>query len=1297
MKKLLSIMICTVMLITTVATPLSASAASTADSASASTKTDTDVNVGATNSFGNMLADTLEESTDSDSGNREYVITDVIVKGNTASVSYCAVESCTVVVALYDEKSGEMLATGNADVQPEQTSIDVSIDTDKMPKTFTLKAFMLDGENNPLSAAYSSDMYTESIQYVKSLKASDFDSGKVLNLDEDETTNFAVYSDTTLVIPYTEGYNIPQEAMPENGVYVFTNANDDFKTLKAGDIISYTYGSDVLLIKVASVNAEGDTVTITNSDDASIKTFFDYVKIESDASMDDAEYDGTNADEGVDFEGFVNENDRQAGGLHSSGLVDYDGKATVAASFVLDKSKNEVSDGKITLKSNLRFAASVSLQLYLGLDNCEIKFGVDTNTSLTGSIIAQTDNFFDVPLGCLKLVPIPGVCIDFTPKFVSYFKATATFSLEVSKHSGFSASFDSGICDTSTPDKTSLNYKCTGEVFIGVDLGPELSVLFGVAEFDLTLQIGGKIVFSPVSGDLLDDSCKHLCNECQSGEMKLCIVFYAEISILDFDILPLMLEASYEKKIFDFYYSADNNEWEFGTCPHYAYRTTVTVKENGVPKQNEPVYCKLNGKYEELGTTDSNGQIIVYLEMGLYYFRVGNLTRAVKIKIKNAVSDVSLDIASQSSDSDTDSSTDSDVNNAETHNDERTALIDGGECGADGDNVMWELYESGTLYVFGEGSMKDYGNNEKVPWNQYRDDITRIVIEPGVVCIGDYAFRSCKNVISAIIPNGVKTIQRSSFEECVNLSDIIIPNSVTTIEYFAFASCSSLTSVEISDNVTNFGDGVFFNCDSLMEITVDKNNKNYTSQDGVLFNKSKTMLIRCPEGKSGEYIIPTSVKVVGKWAFEGCSNLTKITVPYGVQILRDSAFSYCRSLTDINIPASVTSIGSSAFSNCSSLTDITVPYGVEGLGSFTFYGCTSLTHISLPDSLTTIGSIAFRECTSLTSIKIPESVTKIENSAFYGCSSLTEIIIPDSVVSIGMSAFDKCTNLQSVVLSNSIDVIEGYTFNDCSSLRSITIPASVKEIRKYAFIGCTRLTSVYFLGDKPRTISGGQPFIALHITIYYPAGNETWKNTKPSSFSVYAKFVPYYPASGTAMPTPNSDSSSIKNNSVSSFTDLTPNGYYILMIVRSENAEKLYASDNLVYINQFSADENGRAEINYPIGDVPGQSILIFGGKDVIKIPVDDPDIPDNPDTPDTPDTPDNPDTDDDTKPLMGDINGDGAVTVKDASMVQQYVLEILKFTDVQKSLADMNGDGRISLKDASVIQRKTLSVYTNR
>ena len=259
----------------------------------------------------------------------------------------------------------------------------------------------------------------------------------------------------------------------------------------------------------------------------------------------------------------------------------------------------------------------------------------------------------------------------------------------------------------------------------------------------------------------------------------------------------------------------------------------------------------------------------------------------------------------------------------------------------------------------------------------YMHPITSVIIQDGVMSIGEYAFQSCERLISIDIPNSVTSIGDGAFQSCTALTSIAIPDKMTTIGEWVFAN-SGLTSVTIPDGITNIGEGLFYDCRDLTSI-----------------------------------IIPDSVTSIGEGAFISCDGLTSITIPNSVTSIEKDSFAFCTSLTSITIPDSVTSIGENAFMWCEGLTSVTLPSRIKNLDYAVFYGCTGLMSVTIPRSVQSIGNNAFYGCEHLTAVVFnnPETLIAEESEHKY---------IPGSIVgAVGYTktyypSFDNCPSLTTI-------------------------------------------------------------------------------------------------------------------------------------------------------------------------------------------------------------------------------------------------------------------------------------------
>ena len=183
--------------------------------------------------------------------------------------------------------------------------------------------------------------------------------------------------------------------------------------------------------------------------------------------------------------------------------------------------------------------------------------------------------------------------------------------------------------------------------------------------------------------------------------------------------------------------------------------------------------------------------------------------------------------------------------------------------------------------------------------------VTYAGTEYKVTSIGAEAFYDC-SFTSVTIPDGVTIIKYSAFQNCTDLTEVTFGNSITTIEYSAFYYCLSLKQVTIPKSVTNIGVNVFFYCTALTHINVDAANPAYSSENGVLFNKDKTTLLRYPAAKPGTtYTVPKSVTCIGESAFGQCTALKELTLSENVSKIESYAFEDFAAITKMTVLATV--------------------------------------------------------------------------------------------------------------------------------------------------------------------------------------------------------------------------------------------------------------------------------------------------------------------------------------------------------------------------------------------------------
>lgn len=339
------------------------------------------------------------------------------------------------------------------------------------------------------------------------------------------------------------------------------------------------------------------------------------------------------------------------------------------------------------------------------------------------------------------------------------------------------------------------------------------------------------------------------------------------------------------------------------------------------------------------------------------------------------------------------------------------------------------------------------------------------------------------------------------------IKKVVILSGITGIGRYAFENCSDLKSIEIPASVISIGSAAFNGCSGLESMNIDEANTTYENPEGsnaIIEKSSKKLVAGCKNTK-----IPDDVKIIGAYAFFGCSDLKSIEIPDNVSEIQVAAFDDCSNLNAIHIPANVDTIAPGVFIGCSNLNSITIdsanrsyespgnanaiidkatmtllegcnntviPEGVKRIRQNAFVGRIHLKSITIPASVTYIGRNSFSDCDSLEEIKVDADnatfdsknncnaiIESATNTLILGCG---KTVIPEGIETIGDSAFERVKTLTHITIPKSVTEIRSYAFGNCENLSTVNLQKGIQTIGYGAFTECVGLTNLIFCGTK---------------------------------------------------------------------------------------------------------------------------------------------------------------------------------------------------------------------------------------
>ena len=372
--------------------------------------------------------------------------------------------------------------------------------------------------------------------------------------------------------------------------------------------------------------------------------------------------------------------------------------------------------------------------------------------------------------------------------------------------------------------------------------------------------------------------------------------------------------------------------------------------------------------------------------------------------------------------------------------------------------------------------------------------LTSYTVPKTVTAIADEAFYDVSK-LQTVNTSNVKKIGDSAFAYS-DITEVVLGKKVETIGDGAFQGCENLETVRVPAGVIKIGSDAF---SEESKVEIDKNNKKYLSEDGVLFNKSKTTLIKYSKNDTADtYTIPETVTKISDKAFFDNDNLVNVIFPEGLRTIGDEAFFDCDGLKKVTLPKNISTIGIDAFGSCDNLKKVTVAEGSTAViksGAFSF--CGQLNSISISSKIYKIGDDAF-DCTKYTNsledkkyvgayyigsvlcgvigepvtIKIKEGTLGVADRAIL-FNNVKTVTIPASLKYIGENAFEKTDNLTKITVSknNKYFLMEkgallnkGKTriikYATKSSAKEYKAPDTVRYVDNYAFCSGTKLENI---------------------------------------------------------------------------------------------------------------------------------------------------------------------------------------------------------------------------------------------
>jgi hypothetical protein len=1021
-------------------------------------------------------------------------------------------EKCYVLFSFINEDTNEAVQNFKCEVEAGNCIItEKTIDTKDLPEYFMLEAKLVDKNDKVLCDAFHVDTYTKIMQEIADTDIHDFDEDRVVNFDESEDTNFIVLSDDAIKLESTDTENSLVSADFDSNTFVFEHIDESIQYLNGGDFLYVQPDEEnIIAIAVENVDIEGDTATVTGSDD--IDDMLAFVKFEATGDMKGATIDTLDSDDGFVFPGHENEeqftldenkpvefmyNSRKPISLNmkTSATLPLGGGAPDPNEYKSDHVSFDIG-GSIGFTVKLNFCkkwtySTVDFNLSFDVSfsiSASIKAGTEEVSPKEGKALSeklrQYDNFItdeekemlgkklkvDIPTS------IPGIKVVTTVNFIFNISGKISLTIKYTPEVGFKANSKTGSFDpfkkTGT-DALSVDFTVEGTIFIGIEISPSVVLISDkVARAGLKFTFGLEFKASRnnepnISNDPEDEDCYypisddgkvaiynssenkfHSCNGCYYGSSSLVFKIGYNLKLLNKNLTAniSLFELKIPLSCFDFYFVPFGKR-EFGKRKDY----------NGDGKQTCPHY-----KYK----TVFNLYDVQRMPLEGVSIKVDGVEN---VSDRNGYAQFYCDNGEYSyvlSYNGTPFKTD-------------TICVDNSVKTV---NLMLEtkMHEDGTVEVLtGEATENvdikyttaattttttqpvpttttafvDNKDDEMLEAEQLGDNVWGIIYSDGGMYIyGSGDMYSDKTLSFA----NIKTVKTVVFDD-------VDPESgeyITSIGNGLFKGAENLETVYLSNEITKIGDDAFNGCKSLKYFRYG--GEKDTTETFVLPSKLRSIgnsaFSGCSSAEFGDIVFNTNVNVIGSNAFRNCTKIESITVESENAVIKDNAFFNCINTEELTL---------ASFDFAKDLT-----LGVGGFLGADKNDDSYVTNydICVPLALKTInikgGTIipyrAFYGMKELEKITLPEGLTQIDAESFMDCSNayIEGQKIFDNVEKIGQQAFQNCSKAEfgNIVFTDKTKVIDNFAFINCHGITSIKIEGEDTKVGQQAFMNCIKNT-----------------------------------------------------------------------------------------------------------------------------------------------------------------------------------------------------------------------------------------------